>query len=363
VQPFEVTGAMTGRDLTRALLAFPSVNRRRWVVFALCSLAAPVLYLIYRDTFGAVAAALLVVAVAAVTVGAPWTIPLRGRRLLAANDGTTVWRFEPSGMRISGPLGTTDIAWDQVAELAPAGVRTLQPQMIFVLPPLAPEEAQAVAAWHAAPGPGRPGPDPAATGPMHVVGTGAMPPGGRIVARGLPTPAQTLTYQRLLTSNVLNRRTVAFLAVGVGIVAEIVYVVSLPRPYTGEQVGFGVAMFLLAALLTFASFGLSPLTARALRPLTGTRLQRQVWGEDPLTWWFEADRLGVVGPTSAEITWSRVREVLVRDGLLVLRLAPSGIVATPLDAFAPGDAARVVALARAAGAQVNRSAEPATTAG
>ena len=66
---------------------------------------------------------------------------------------------------------------------------------------------------------------------------------------------------------------------------------------------------------------------------------------------------------SSTVPWSRVREVRVRAGMLVVVLEPHMVLGTPLDAFAPGDAARVLELAHAAGAPVRGSLPPAVAVG
>jgi hypothetical protein len=354
VQPFEVTGTIGRAGLTRALRAFPGVNRRRWAVFGGNLLVWVALAVVFGGGAGIVVLAVVaVLAVGAITVATPWTLPLRAGRSLGL-DRPATWRFGPDGVRVTGPLGTTEVAWDRVAEVAPGAMLTKAPQVVFTLPPLTADQSAAVAAWRAAPD----APAPAGAVPLH-----AVPPGGgtagRIVATGMPTPAQTAAYVHLAASRIVVRR-LLLASVAVGLLAAGVFLAGLPRPWTGDHLALAAGVLVGCGVLVGMCVATGVLVSRLLRPLTGRFDRRRIWGDTAPTWWFERDRLGVSAATSAEIPWSRVTGVSVRDEMLVLHLEPHGVIAAPLTAFAPGDAARVVTLARDAGVTVHPSAEPVT---
>jgi len=139
------------------------------------------------------------------------------------------------------------------------------------------------------------------------------------------------------------------------VLAGAMFVVSVPAGRRADLAPFVPVVMVLVALLVAGALAFGGVLSRLLAPLAGRRLPRRLWGDEPVTWWFEADRLGIDSRASSSVPWSRVREIRVRAGMLVVVLEPHMVLGAPLDAFAPGDAVRVLELARAAGAAVRGS--------
>jgi len=148
-----------------------------------------------------------------------------------------------------------------------------------------------------------------------------------------------------------------------GLLSGVVFLVGLPADLRTDLAWLALVVAVALALLVAGALALGGLLSRLLAPLAGRRLPRQIWGDEPVTWWFEPGRLGIDSRASSAVPWSRVREVRVRAGLLVVVLEPYMIMGVPLEAFAPGDAARVLELARAAGAPLRGSVPPAVAVG
>jgi hypothetical protein len=367
VAPFELTATLRRGDLTRALRSFPRVNRRRWLAFAVMS--AFWLALLLGSGGGVANAVIFGVLFAVSTVvslGAPWVVPLRSRQAIGIGREMR-WAFGPRGVTLTSSLGSTDIPWTGVADLRAGGdggaLLLRGPRMVFALPQgMSPEQAAAVRAWWERSGQA-PAEAPAEASVEAPAGAGAgAPHPERVVARGTPTAAQAVALQRMARSLQAPRRLLALPGFG-ALASGVMFFVGVPADRRAELAPIVPVVMLAVALLVAGAIAAGGVLSRLLAPLVARGLPRRIWGDEPVTWWFEPGGLGIDSRASSAVPWSRVRELRLRAGLLVVVLEPHMVLGVPLEAFAPGDAARALELARVSGAPVRGSLPPAVTVG